>query len=358
MTVTLNIIQAGDITPRKIIDNAVSIIWVQRYNEAGEFEIQLQADKETFNLLVNNECYLTRDDSASVMICEDIKLTTDAENGDIITITGRSAESILARRIANHLYEYSDVNAEALIRYLVTSTIGANTSEERRVDLVTMGGTSGLTDMIDHIQILGDNILDKISELAKTYNYGFAVRYNRSISKLVFGVYVGVDRTYEQNTVNAVVFSPDYNNLASSEYEKNRQNTANFAYVSGERISGTQTIIPTPTDNPPTGLNRRETWIDASSKTQASSVSTSAYERILANYGQENLSTMKEVVTFMGEVGYSTQSRYGVDYTLGDKVQVNNGYGVNMAAYVTEVTEVQDAGGYFVHPTLSNWETT
>ena len=130
MTVTLNIIQAGDITPRKIIDNAVSIIWVQRYNEAGEFEIQLQADRETFNLLVNNECYLTRDDSASVMICEDIKLTTDAENGDIITITGRSAESILSRRIANHLYEYSDVNAEALIRYLVTSTIGANTSEE------------------------------------------------------------------------------------------------------------------------------------------------------------------------------------------------------------------------------------
>ena len=67
---------------------------------------------------------------------------------------------------------------------------------------------------------------------------------------------------------------------------------------------------------------------------------------------------MKEVVTFMGEIGYSTQSRYGIDYTLGDKVIVQNGYGVNMSAYVTEVTEVQDAGGYAVHPTLSNWETT
>ena len=50
---------------------------------------------------------------------------------------------------------------------------------------------------------------------------------------------------------------------------------------------------------------------------------------------------MKEVVTFMGEIGYSTQSRYGIDYTLGDKVIVQNGYGVNMSAYVTEVTEVQ-----------------
>lgn len=341
----------------KIIDNAISVIWIQRYNEAGEFELYLKATPEMLQLF-STERYIIREDSSSIMITERVLMTTDTENGNFITVSGRSAEALLARRVANRLYNYSDINVELLVRSLIRSTIGDQSGSERLMPIVALGSSFGLTNTIGQIQLLGDNILDVISSLAKTYNFGFRMQYNNTDSNMIFRVYQGTDRTFDQNTVRAVIFSPEYNNLASSEYDNDKTNTKNVAYVAGEKINGIQTIVSTPTSSIPTGIARREEWIEAGDKTQKGSLTDAQYESVLRTTGNNSLSQLRENVNFSGEVIYNTQFKYGRDYYLGDKVQIANGYGITGSAYVTEITEVEDDTGYSIHPTLSRWSTS
>jgi hypothetical protein len=47
--------------------------------------------------------------------------------------------------------------------------------------------------------------------------------------------------------------------------------------------------------------------------------------------------------------------RLGVDYDLGDTVRVENSYGVKGTAKVDAITEVEDAEGYRIYPTFTDW---
>lgn len=338
----------------KVIDNAISVIWVQRYNEAGEFEIYMRATSELLRLFAE-ERYIVRNDSNVVMVSEKVVLTTDSENGNFITISGRSMESVLGRRVADHLYNYSDINAETFIRSIVRASVGDTSESNRQIGVITMGSSSGLTGDISNIQVIGQTILETVTSIAKDRNYGFAMRYNSAIQKVVFGVYVGTDRSIDQDYVPPVVFSPQYDNLASSTYENDATSAKNFAYVSGEKVNNAPFIVSTPTSNIPKGIVRREMFIEAGESTQRGSLTDAQYTNVLRTRGKNSLAQLRNAVNFSGEVLYQSQAKFGVDYFMGDKVQVDNGYGINASAYVIEVTEVDDETGYSVHPTLSKF---
>ena len=81
-----------------ILDGYNSLIWTDRYNEAGDFEIYTRASSELFET-IKLDYFLQRTDSEHLMIIEKITTTTDEDEGNMVTITGRSLESILDRRI-------------------------------------------------------------------------------------------------------------------------------------------------------------------------------------------------------------------------------------------------------------------
>ena len=81
-----------------VIDTYESMIWTDRYNAYGDFEIYFAMDE---NLLeyIKEDYYLWLKDSEHSMIIEDIKIDADTEEGNRLIVTGRSLESILERRI-------------------------------------------------------------------------------------------------------------------------------------------------------------------------------------------------------------------------------------------------------------------
>ena len=81
-----------------VIDNYTSLIWTRRYYSPGDFELYIAADKSLFEYLKIGS-FIKREDDNSVMVIETIQIKTDVENGDYFTITGRSLESIIERRI-------------------------------------------------------------------------------------------------------------------------------------------------------------------------------------------------------------------------------------------------------------------
>lgn len=81
-----------------IVDTFNSLIWTDRYDEYGDFEIYTSVTDQALSLL-QMDYYLQSRSSEHVMIIEEVLIDTDPENGNSVTITGRSLESLLSRRM-------------------------------------------------------------------------------------------------------------------------------------------------------------------------------------------------------------------------------------------------------------------
>ena len=342
----------GAFTKIAIIDSAESVIWVKRFNDAGQFELYIPASTSMIELFIENEIIITRDDSNAVMSVEDVHLKTDVENGDYLTISGRSVECFLGRRIVPKQTTFQNTTAENVIRSLITQNVINPTVTYRRIDLIALGTARGYTDVINK-QVTGKNLLDTISSICKEQNYGFELLFVNG--QFVFNLYKGVDRSYNQNVNTFVVFSPEFENIGNTEYTKDKTTLYNAVYVGGEGEGTNRVIVGVGST---AGLQRREKWVDArneSSKTDAGTLTPTEYAYMLAQQGAEEIKQATETTKFDGEIINYNSYVYGVDYNLGDIVQIINEYGVTGTARITEITEVEDETGYKLYPTLSEW---
>lgn len=87
-----------DMVPINEIDTYTSIIWTDRYSKEGDFELRVPCTD--FNYKVFNESrYLTIDKSDRVMVLESRNIKTEVDKSDEYIIKGRSAETLLDRRV-------------------------------------------------------------------------------------------------------------------------------------------------------------------------------------------------------------------------------------------------------------------
>lgn len=329
-----------------IIDAYTSLIWATRYYTAGDFELYLPATTAALKLLqIGN--YVTRLDDDRAMIIEKISITTDTENGNYLTVTGRSLESLLARRIVWNLTTYAGT-AEEFIRKLVNDN--AIASGERKIPGLILGDSQGYAETTQK-QVLGDNLYDVIVETCMAYGYGWKIALQGE--SFVFGLFKGVDRSYNQTENPFVVFSPEFDNLINSNYEVDFTNYANVALVAGE---GEGIDQKTNTAGEASGLGRYEIFVDAgSASTNAEEEITEAeYLAILQTNGFAALAEREILKTFEGEVE-PTIYQYKTDWNIGDIVQAVNEYGIHAAPRILEVIENDDDSGYKVIPTLQEW---
>lgn len=337
-----------------VIDYATSVIWVKRFNTAGEFELYLPATAELLALFTG-ETLLTRPDEQTTMYVEKVDLTTDVEQGDYLTITGHSAECLLGLRIIPKQTNFQNVTAENVVRSLITQNVISPTNTARKINFIQLGTAKGYTEKINK-QVTGKNLLETISDICIEQNYGFKLTFANGI--FTFDLYRGTDRSFDQTANTHVIFSPAFENLGNTDYSRDKSTYYNAVYVAGEGEGANRTIVNVVSSENPTGLFLREKWIDArntSSNTEQTTLTPEEYNNVLQQQGNEELGISKETTDFSGEILDSNVYIYGVDYDLGDKVAIVNEYGVTGTATVTEMTEVEDESGYKIYPTLSEW---
>lgn len=347
--------QNGTFEKISVIDYATSIIWTKRHQDAGDFELYIAATPELLEMFTQDEIFLTKDDDPDkgAMCVENIQLETDAENGDYLTITGRSAESIIGRRIvpAQTLLRGT---AERAIFNLMVQNIIAPLNPARKMQELTFGTLHGWAETIEQ-QITGKNLFDAIRDICVSFNYGFNVRFTGS--QFVLNLFKPVDRSFDQTENPFVIFSPEFDNLGNTEYSRDKSSVANAVYVAGQG-QGSDRVIVNVTKDGAAGFSRRELWVDSrnsSTTTDEGELTPTEYAAMLRQQGAEELELSRETVDFSGEILDVNGYVYGVDYNLGDKIAIKNEYGVTGAATVKEITEVEDESGYRIYPTLSEW---
>lgn len=87
----------SDFQPDKVIENFSSLIWTERYSKYGDFQITSTDINTLINLAPKETCISLRDSSVP-MIVEDHKIEKKPNSAPLLTVTGRSFETVLERR--------------------------------------------------------------------------------------------------------------------------------------------------------------------------------------------------------------------------------------------------------------------
>ena len=281
-----------DLIAVDIQDTYQSLIWTDRYDQYGDFELKLPMDSSLLSVLQQNY-YLYSTQSEHLMIIEKIEIDSDIEDGNSLIISGRSLESILDRRIIWGQKTYSGNLQDAIKSMLEDAFISppAALADRKISNFIFEASTdSRITALTIEAQYTGDNLYDVISWLCIDNGIGYKIILNDS-NQFVFKLYIGEDRSYDQDILPYVVFSKKFDNIEDSNYYQDNTNYKNVVLVGGEGEGALQkykTVAETSTDDK-TGLNRRETYESAtdvsSSKedTYIFSSGVSDYDLVVAN---------------------------------------------------------------------------
>lgn len=340
-----------------VIDEYVSSIWRPSYSDVGDFELHLAVTDKAIGLLQKNS-YVVRSSDVTVendtvtydkvMVIKNIQITTDVENGNFLTVTGRELKYLLHQRIV-----WSQTNltgtAEFAIRRLVNENAIDPIDPNRVIPKLFLGAFGAFPEKIDK-QVTGKHLDEAISEICNTYNYGWDIPVINGTMILI--IYTGVDRSYNQTERPYVVFSNDFENLYNTDYQLSTEEYANVTLIGGEG-EGSQRIF-TSINNEFSGLERYEVFTDArdvsQNKDTDDEIDIATYLNMLAERGRENLATLAYTEGFSGEVLSDVAFKYGQDFFIGDLVTVINEYGIQKNVRVLSAIESEDETGVKLLP--------
>lgn len=334
-----------------VLDTYESLIWTDRYNSYGDFEMFFAMDESSLEYLKEDN-YLWLKDSEHTMIIEDIRIDADTEDGNHLVVTGRSLESILERRIIWGQRVFTG-NLQTAIQTMLNESIISPSIADRKISNFRFVASTDpkITSLTIDNQYTGDDLYTVIKGLCEENNIGFKIILADD-NWFEFSLYAGVDRSYDQTENPYVVFSPNFENIINSNYFSSKASYRNVTLVAGE---GEGASRKTTVVGSGSGLNRREVFTDArdiSSDTEDGTLSDTEYYAQLTTKGLKTLADHPITTAFEGEVEVTRLFKYGEDFYIGDIVQIANEYGNEGSAYISELIISRSEAGLSVYPTF------
>jgi hypothetical protein len=345
----------------RIIDQYISLIWTERSNKFGDFELRIYSTYHTRSLLVV-DTYLAMNMSKYVMRIESFEDDVDADGRQILIVKGRSFEAVLFDRVAKDSLSTltvspkwsitlppADVARKVFHDICVTGILNVGDILPGISETSLLPG-SNIVESPDPItvDIKPSTVYDVIANVCQTWELGFRFLRDDSTGVMHFDIYSGSDRTSGQSILTPIIFSPQLDNLQNTKELVTIDKAKNVAYVFSP--DGFEMVYAFGVDPAIDGFDRRVLVVDASDIT---STSTSDVPGALTQRGKEQLAAAQTFQGFDGEISQKSQFTYGVDYNLNDLVEMRNVDGVTNQMRVTEQIFVNDAEGYRTYPTLS-----
>ena len=393
----------------KIEEGFSSLVWTERYQEPGEFELDLPLSNSDFGIYrVGN--YISFSESEESMIIESVE-SNDEDN--MFKVSGRTLSSILDRRVnvsrildlRNDAVEY-DGKLSEIVQGIVydeiinpkiqtaTGIYGPNDMQfvliekveapERKIPNFIFRSTVSDEYTIKRSYNDVKTVLEILEDMCKPNCVGFRVIFDES-KTFVMEFYEGADRTTSQTVNPPLLFNPVMENISNVNYFEDISEYRNMCMVytdntlkerdlvsdrGEDRISpGYLWIVNSSTpDITPTGVDRFETAIDVRSSVSYSELGENSEENgtwsftsLLAKLeaaGNEEISKgdYDYIKLSEGTVDPMVGSEFGVDYNVGDLVDVTNDRGLVMTALIDEVVRSYDQNGYVVTPNFKSLE--
>lgn len=334
-----------------------SLVWNERYNSPGDFELVIPANAKSVPYIAMDS-YIYIETSNKLMIVEHQEPATDIEDGNSILFSGRSLESILDRRIVWQQTTISGNVHNAIKKLIVDAIINPADASRKISNFIFEDSTdTAVTSLtMDEMQFTGDNLLEVIMTICQQFKIGFSITLN-SLKQFVFKLYSGINRTKEQTTVPQVEFSLNNDNLFRSKLTIDKTEYKNVTLIAGE---GEGLERRTQTYGSETGLSRREYFTDArdisSNAGSEEEIPDAEYNNMLIERGKQKLEELIIKKEIEAEVDTSPTAMYifNKDYFLGDLVENVDMYGTRSVSRITEMTMSLTAKEYKFYPIFEN----
>lgn len=344
----------------QLIDKFISLIWTERFADYGDFELLLTSTPGDRQRFVSGTL-LACSASNYVMRITTTEDATDDDGTPTLKITGQSIERMLENRAAFGVLD----DLTTAPKWVITDTPGNVARTVVRSICIT--GILDPGDVIPYMiegsflsedtiaepadpityEITPQSVYSAVKGICDPWSLGFRILRNGDTSQLYFDVYTGSDRTTKQNILPAVVFTPELDNLQNTRALSSVDDYKNVAYVFSP--AGFETVYPEDVHPETAGFERHVLVVDASDITEDNPDISAA----LIQRGNEELSKHRSFAAFDGEINPNSAYKYGVDYFLGDLVEVRNSDGVTNDMRVTEQILISDGEGVRTYPTLA-----
>ena len=368
----------------RYMDVFESLIWTSRYQEVGEFELYtpftegILDDIKVGRYLYTNEFYDKTTNTAQLMIIESIEL-----DDMHLKITGGDLKTLLKRRIVwGQTVIDENTTVHDAIKRLVTEAfitpvepadwedpfthIAVDNSQQRANRVISnfvwddvSGEWSSTT---EKIQYEGNLLIDAINDLCKKFKVGYEVIADFTTKKIRMHLITPVDHSWDQTDAPAVIFSPEFDNLKKSNYIESLEKYKNVAYVVGESYTDDdiEKYRKKVITGDASGLARRELYVDANDVHRQLDDGTiynfDQYADMLKERGQTELEKEENSFTkvYDGEADTEAMTDYifGVDYKIGDTVELVTRYGESAEVRVTEMVLSVSTSGITLIPTF------
>lgn len=340
----------------EVVDRFLSLVWAERWQGWGDVELVLHSTKEN-RTLFTTDTKLALNESYRTMMIETVIDTTDEEGRETLTVKGRSWEKILDDRVARP----SMADLEEVPKWVLTGLPAALARKVFRD--VCVFGLLNPHDVIDGIiedSLFPDetipeptasvtvsldpmSVYEGLQQIGETYDLGFRLVRNVITGQMHFDIYTGNDRTSGQSILSPVIFSPSLDNLKNTTELSSVENYKNCALVVSKVNAAF--VYADGVDSSIENFARRVLLVKADDIDDPV-----GYPGLMAQRGKEELAKHRALQAFDGEV--VNPYKYGVDYQLGDLVEMRNIDGITNNMRVTEQIFISDAEGERSYPTL------
>lgn len=388
--------------PTALIENYNSLIWTERYATNGDFELKSYDIGNTM-AAIPLESTLTLRDSTVPMLAEVYKIEKPKGQAPILTITGRSFETVLERRVSVNALptltsrqawlesatKPSDAAYQAIRKVIgdipryqngvqVLPILGPACAPEDAIpqinlplpadyasappawsattaysagDFTSYGGTiwMALLSNTNVTPVAGPTWIAASYEIKPGDLYSavmelLAINYHgfKAVRPPFGGNQVDLEIYNGADRRENVVFDVRFDQFDSATYLLSQQGSATSAYVFGS--TGSSEILKDQTYR--TGLDRRVLYVDISSE-NGSSTQTVQKSRGLIELYKYNATAL-----FDGQISDTVAAGYNTKYFLGDIVRMTGEYGLSNDVRVAEFIRSSDSGGEKAYPTF------
>lgn len=286
-----------------IVESFDYLRWTRRYSQCGSFELKAISTPDNAALLKEGNIIWKSDDEEAGII-EYLKLSqTDSE---FITVSGRFATSLLARRIVwgtENLSGDFSVCAEQLLNHNLISP----SDSARQITGVSFSSPN--FGVLVSTQISYRNLMDAVTGLCDASDIGIKTVFSQETGVFAVTLYNGA--------VSQAVFSKEYENLTEQVYTESETDYANTALIGGEGEGAQRTFVAITSGS---GETRREIFVDA--KDLRIEDFGAGYTDALTFRGQSKLNELAMRYTFDTTVNPHGNLTYKIDFDLGQMVKV------------------------------------
>lgn len=350
--------------PDEPIESYGSLIWTERYSRYGDFQLQAYNISETISKLPREKPVGIRESNVPMMI-EDHKIEYDEEGTPLVTVVGRTYETVLERRWSSQVaLPYTGIRPvftvagekESDVAYKVLRLIIGD--QERLPSLPAIPPVATLKDAIPEIvtplpldystatpntyEIKFQNLYSTLIELVNTNFHGIrAVRPTGPAAgnKIKIEIYNGANLTED------VIFDVRTDQFDKAVYLLSKRGSADVAYVFGKSgVTGGGEIVLKTAAPEPEGLARRVLGVE---DTGSDALGTADIRK---NRGLVELYKYNATAIFSGEVSAQVAAGYNVDYFLGDIIRLNGDYGIPENVRIAEFIRSSDSTGDKAYP--------